>query len=184
MLYLLPFLLVGILLTGCQVIGARNPIHSVFWLVITFIQTALILVLLGLDFIAFMTIIVYVGAIAILFLFVILMLQLTTHYQESWWVYGPSLLFISSLLFSGGYIAHIPYGGTLNFNLIQPLAVAPSSNVVTLGSFFYQQYSLIFVGVAMILLVAMVGAMALSKVTSSPWLRQQSLFNQAQRQCS
>lgn len=73
----------GTVVSGIMVISALNPVHSVFWLVVAFINSAALFILLGVDFIALMLIIIYVGAIAILFLFVIMMLNLAEGGGES-----------------------------------------------------------------------------------------------------
>nr|YP_009257433.1 NADH dehydrogenase subunit 6 [Haliclystus antarcticus]ANH09496.1 NADH dehydrogenase subunit 6 [Haliclystus antarcticus] len=166
MVYFLTPLLLGILLTGSQVITSRNPVHSVFWLVLTFIQSAFIFITWGLDFIALMTIIVYVGAIAILFLFVILMLQLantpTSNLAQTW----PTLFFIATGVFLGGYLSQSFSSLPFPNNPLYPENLSAWSNVEAIGQTLYSTYPLLFVAAGFTLLVAMVGAMVLSKVTS------------------
>jgi len=113
----------GAVYSGLMVISSRNPVHSVFYLVLAFITTSLLLIIMGIEFLSILFIIVYVGAIAILFLFVVMMLNIklveimdnTTRYVPIGFIIGLIFLsLISSMidfpLIGGPTGAHSPMG--------------------------------------------------------------------------
>lgn len=155
-------------MSGIMVISSISPVHSVFWLVVTFINSAALFILLGLDFIALMMIIVYVGAIAILFIFVIMMLNLAEGGGESDMInyapigFGLGTFFLGALVSGGGGIYGTLLGGG-EWNLTRPWALQKSHNIEAIGRILYSDCYYLFILVSFILLVAMIGAIVLTQ---------------------
>jgi len=144
------------------VIFARNPVHSVLWLILAFFNSAGLMLLVGAEFIAMLVVIVYVGAVAVLFLFVVMMLDIDFASLRS------------------GFTKNLPFGVIIALVLLGEIVVAimahnagpamagreiPDSNVpniVALGQLMYSRYLLAFELAGLILLVAMVGAIVLT----------------------
>jgi len=148
---------------GLMTVIARNPVHSVLWLILAFLSSAGLFVLLGAEFVAMLLIIVYVGAVAVLFLFVVMMLDVDfAELKAEMARYMPLALLIGVVLlmqlgiafgawdFSDGYEAR----------LAQPIGDA--ENTKQLGMILYDQYFLIFQLAGLILLTAMIGAIVLT----------------------
>ena len=88
-----------VVLSALFVIAARNPVHSVLWLICAFFTSAGLLVLIGAEFLAMLLVVVYVGAVAVLFLFVVMMLDINLdRLREGFWDYLPIAGFVSVLL--------------------------------------------------------------------------------------
>ena len=152
--------------SGLLVVLARNPVHSVLWLILTFFSAAGMMVLMGAEFVAMLLIIVYVGAVMVLFLFVVMMLDVDFAELKSGLAdYLPIgaliglLLVIELALVSGHWI----------FSDAAPdarAAVMPAPtdtpNTHALGQIFYDKYILVFQLSGLILLVAMIGAIVLT----------------------
>ncbi|MGQ9365201.1 NADH-quinone oxidoreductase subunit J [Azospirillum sp. ST 5-10] len=152
--------------SGVMVISARNPVHSVLYLILAFFQAAGLCVLLGAEFLAMILVIVYVGAVAVLFLFVVMMLDI--NFQE----------------LRSGFLTYLPIGGLVGLILLVELAVvlgawvvapeaaglaaapAPAVDQVTnthaLGLLVYTHYVYLFQAAGLVLLIAMVGAIVLT----------------------
>ena len=144
------------------VIFARNPVHSVLWLILTFFNAAGLMLLLGAEFIALLLVIVYVGAVAVLFLFVVMMLDIDFASLRS------------------GFTRNLPFGIIIALVLLAEIVIAVSAwkagpalsgrevaattqpNIVALGQLLYSRYLLAFELAGLILLVAMVGAIVLT----------------------
>ena len=146
------------------VIFARNPVHSVLWLILAFFNAAGLMLLLGAEFIAMLLVIVYVGAVAVLFLFVIMMLDVDfTELREGFSDYLPiglviGAVFLAELLLVGG-------GWVINPGAVKSITSAiPThvSNTEALGLVLYTKYIHYFQTAGMVLLVAMVGAIVLT----------------------
>jgi NADH-quinone oxidoreductase subunit J len=157
-----------------MVIAARNPVHSVLFLILTFFNTAGLFVLLGAEFLAMILVIVYVGAVAVLFLFVVMMLDINfAELRQGVINYLPigglvgAILLIELLLVIGSWVispsaAHFtmaPTPGSL-------------SNTVALGRILYTQYAYPFEAAGLVLLVAMIGAIVLT-LRTRPGVRRQ-----------
>jgi NADH-quinone oxidoreductase subunit J len=164
-----------------MVISARNPVHSVLFLILAFFNAAGLFVLMGAEFIAFILVIVYVGAVAVLFMFVVMMLD------------------INFVEMRQGFLQYLPIGGLIGTVLLVELVfvvtswtVAPDSggllaakvpalteahNTEALGRLLYTQYIYLFQGAGMILLLAMVGAIVLT-LRDRPGVRRQSIGGQ------
>jgi NADH-quinone oxidoreductase subunit J len=152
--------------SGLMVTVARNPVHSVLWLILAFLNAAGLFVLLGAEFVAMLLVIVYVGAVAVLFLFVVMMLDIDfaelkgemARYMPLAGLIGVILLMQFGLAFG----AWVQADGALG--LRQAVAPAPSEmeNTKALGLLIYDKYIYLFQASGLILLVAMVGAIVLT----------------------
>ena len=147
-----------------MVIAARNPVHSVLFLILAFVNAAGLFVLLGAEFLAMILVIVYVGAVLVLFLFVVMMLD------------------VDFAVLRAGFLKYLPVGATIGILLLVELililvawvtapeitAQAPTppvsqmSNTMALGQILYTKYVYLFEGAGLILLVAMIGAIVLT----------------------
>lgn len=164
------YLFAGILtLSALLVITARNPVHSVLWLVLAFFNSAGLFVLLGAEFIAFLMVIVYVGAVAVLFLFVVMMLEVDfKSLRQGAMQYVPLGLVIGGILLAEMIFM---YSGLE----IAPETVATTehvTNTVALGRVLYTQYAFPFQVAGLVLFVAMIGAIVLTHRTRPGVLRQ------------
>jgi len=162
----LSFLLV---LSAILVISAQNPVHSVFFLILVFLTSAIFLFLLEVEFISLLFVLVYVGAIAVLFLFVVMMLDIkVTRAENDFFVYVPMGIFLGLIFFLEVFM-------TLHENFV-PISPLDSqqiytnwilnldtiSNIEVLGQLIYTYYFFYFLISGIILLVAMVGAIVLT----------------------
>jgi len=148
--------------SAVAVIFARNPVHSVLWLILAFFNAAGLMLLLGAEFIAMLLVIVYVGAVAVLFLFVVMMLDVDFASLRS------------------GFTRNLPFGIIIALVLLAEIIIAVSAwkagpaisghaipeasqpNIVALGQLLYSRYLLPFELAGLILLVAMIGAIVLT----------------------
>ncbi|MGB0354049.1 MAG: NADH-quinone oxidoreductase subunit J [Paracoccaceae bacterium] len=148
------------------VVLARNPVHSVLWLILSFLSAAGLFVLLGAEFVAMLLIIVYVGAVAVLFLFVVMMLDVDfAELKAGMAQYMPLALLIGVVLLIQLGLAY----GTWTFSdgidtrLGNPTpAIDQMHNTKALGMILYDHYLLVFQLAGLVLLVAMVGAIVLT----------------------
>ena len=171
-------------ISALNVIFQRNPVHSVLWLILTFFNAAGLFVLLGAEFVAMILVVVYVGAVAVLFLFVVMMLDINiTIIREGFlkylWV-GATIGVI--LLIELGFV----FGGWVMSPEAESLRVAPApppdalSNTEALGNLLYTEYAYLFQAAGLILLVAMVGAIVLT-LRRRPGVRKQNIADQVNR---
>ena len=146
--------------SALAVIFARNPVHSVLWLILAFFNAAGLMLLVGAEFIAMLLVIVYVGAVAVLFLFVVMMLDVDFASLRS------------------GFTKNLPFGLLVALVLLAEIIIAVSArnvgpgtgviptvtqpNVVALGEMLYSRYLFPFEIAGLILLVAMIGAIVLT----------------------
>ena len=150
------------LLGAIMVITSLNPIHSVFWLVLVFLNTSALLLLLGFNFVPLMLIIVYVGAIAILFLFVIMMLDiLQLRRIDSISNIIPIVLFVFINLLTHLFIYFKDYNIFMNINNNSTWIINPESQVDSIAKVLYSFYGYPFIIISLLLLVAMIGAIIL-----------------------
>jgi NADH-quinone oxidoreductase subunit J len=148
---------------GVMVVSSRNPVHSVLFLILAFFNAAGLFVLIGAEFLAMILVIVYVGAVAVLFLFVVMMLDIDFAQMR------------------GGFVRYLPIGALVGFILLAELVlvigswvVAPGvpspaaaggvslTNTRALGDILYTRYLFAFQAAGLILLVAMIGAIVLT----------------------
>ena len=171
-----------VIASAVMTIASRNPVHSVLWLILAFFNAAGLFLLLGAEFIAMLLVIVYVGAVAVLFLFVVMMLDVDTASVRA------------------GFARYLPFGGLLAIVLLAEIVFAIAAwnageialavkaaptdpnlpNTQALGTVLYTRYLYVFEGAGLVLLVAMIGAIVLTHRTRSG-LRPQNVSRQVQR---
>jgi NADH-quinone oxidoreductase subunit J len=177
------YLLSGVMITaGAAVIFSRNPVHSVLWLILAFVNAAGVFLLLGAELLAMLLVIVYVGAVAVLFLFVVMMLDID----------------FASLC--AGFARYLPFGLLLGVVLATELAIVAGAwefaagaeaaraapvadahgltNTQALGKLLYGDYAFLVVAAGLVLLVAMIGAIVLTH-RQRPGVRRQDAAAQA-----
>ena len=150
------------ILPALAVIFARNPVHSVLWLIVAFFNAAGLMLLVGAEFIAMLLVIVYVGAVAVLFLFVVMMLDIDFAQLRSRFTANLPFGIIIALVLLGETIIAVSAwnaGPTLSGHAI-PATSQP--NIVALGQLLYSRYLFPFEIAGLILLVAMIGAIVLT----------------------
>lgn len=157
------YLFSGILIASAvMVIGARNPVHSVLFLILAFVNAAGLFILLGAEFLGMILIVVYVGAVAVLFLFVVMMLDIDfVELRQGFLSYLPVGALVGIVLLAELLIV---LGGWAFAPDVAPAAptVAGVSNTEALGLLIYTRYVYFFQTAGMVLLVAMVGAIVLT----------------------
>ncbi len=145
-------------------ITARNPVHSVLWLILAFFNAAGLMVLAGAEFIAMLLVIVYVGAVAVLFLFVVMMLDIDfSEMRQGFTRYLPFGLLIAGVLVAETLVAGQAWsaGGISLSNRAAPTA-STGPNLEALGLLIDTRYLYIFEAAGLVLLVAMIGAIVLT----------------------
>ncbi|OWU83649.1 NADH:ubiquinone oxidoreductase subunit J [Oceanicola sp. 22II-s10i] len=155
---------ISLLTGGLFTVVARNPVHSVLWLILAFLSAAGLFVLLGAEFVAMLLIIVYVGAVAVLFLFVVMMLDVDfAELKAEMARYMPLALLIGVILLMQFGLA---FGSWTEAETAEAArtAVTPEGvhNTAALGLLIYDRYFLLFQLAGLILLVAMIGAIVLT----------------------
>ena len=153
-----------VIASAAMVIFARNPVHSVMWLILAFFNAAGLMLLAGAEFIAMLLVIVYVGAVAVLFLFVVMMLNIDFAELRAGFVrYLPlgalvAIILVAELIFAlGAWSA----GGIDLAARVAP-AVTDKSNIQQIGELLYTRYIFLFEAAGIVLLVAMIGAIVLT----------------------
>ena len=180
--YSIAFYLLSIVavLSALMVISSKNPVHSVLFLILSFINTAGLFILLGAEFLAMILVIVYVGAVAVLFLFVVMMLD------------------INFIKLREGFLQYLPFGSLLGIVLLTELAIIFFSDKLTdinlveynklpsfkeientkdIGLVLYTDYFYLFQLSGLILLVAMIGSIVLT-LRQRVGVKKQSIQNQ------
>jgi NADH-quinone oxidoreductase subunit J len=183
MLVTLAFYLFSTILVAAAiaVISARNPVHSVLFLILAFFNAAGLFVLLGAEFLAMILVVVYVGAVAVLFLFVVMMLDI--DFAE---LKRGTLQFLPIGLAVGGILAaELVFLVSLNWQLPTATHIAAAtpagvSNTAALGQILYTDYVYYFQIAGLVLLVAMIGAIVLT-LRHRPGVRRQSIAVQNAR---
>ncbi|ABF63489.1 NADH-quinone oxidoreductase subunit J [Ruegeria sp. TM1040] len=149
---------------GLFTVISRQPVHSVLWLILAFLSSAGLFVLLGAEFVAMLLVIVYVGAVAVLFLFVVMMLDVDfAELKAEMARYTPLALLIGLVILMQFVIAYGSWESAHSVaeNLSQPIPT-DRHNTEALGLILYDQYFLLFQLAGLILLVAMIGAIVLT----------------------
>ena len=190
MIQLLAFYLFAALViaSGALTILARNPVHSVLWLILAFFNAAGLMVLVGAEFIAMLLVIVYVGAVAVLFLFVVMMLNIDFAELRAGFIRNfPLGIAIAAVLLAELVLGIGAYrAGALDLGTPDGSA-APSlgeSNIENIGALLYGRYLFLFETAGIILLVAMVGAIVLTHRGSRAVRGQQDIGKQIARKPS
>lgn len=171
-----------VLASGALTILSRNPVHSVLWLILAFFNAAGLMVLAGAEFIAMLLVIVYVGAVAVLFLFVVMMLDIDfAELRAGVMRYAAIGLALAVALVAEIVIAVGAYsaGGIQLGRRIAPVD-ADVPNIVAIGQLLYTRYLFVFEGAGLVLLVAMIGAIVLTHRERSG-LRPQNISRQINR---
>ena len=168
-----------------MVIASRNPVHSVLFLILTFVNAAGLFMIAGAEFLALILIVVYVGAVAVLFLFVTMMLDVDfASLRQGMLQYAPVgmvvgiILLLELLLVGGSFILPVGSGASA----MVPID-AGISNTRAIGQLLYTRYVFLFQGAAGVLLVAMIGAIVLT-LRHKPNVKRQDVFRQTGRKRS
>ena len=162
---------------GFMVISSKNPVHSVLFLILAFFNSAALFVLLGAEFLAMLLIIVYVGAVAVLFLFVVMMLDINyVEMREGMMQNLPmggliGAILTGELAFVAGTSINTPDGGLLGIAKPTP-DMLDVTNTEAIGAILFTDYIYVFQAAGMVLFVAMVGAIVLTHRTRSGVKRQ------------
>ena len=172
-------------ISAFAVISVRNPVHSVLFLILTFFTSAGLFVLLGAEFLAMLLVVVYVGAVAVLFLFVVMMLDVDFAELKK------------------GFVSYMPLGALIALALMgelalvasasmsaqgAPIAIAPTqageiTNAEAIGQVLYTDYLLVFQMAGLVLFVAMIGAIVLT-LRHRPGVKKQNIAAQVGRKRS
>ena len=167
--------------SGVMVISARNPVHSVLFLILAFFNAAGMFILMGAEFLAMILVVVYVGAVAVLFLFVVMMLDISSsQVREGFMQYLPVggliglILLVELLMVIGAWVAVPGAAGPARVP-IPSLDVA--ANTEAIGAVLYTTYVHLFQIAGVILLVAMIGAIVLT-LRQRPGVRRQRVGDQ------
>lgn len=174
------WILAAIVITSAIfVIAARNPVHSVLWLILAFFTSAGLLVLIGAEFLAMLLVVVYVGAVAVLFLFVVMMLDVDfVELKQGFLSYLPfglliGVIFLAEIVMASFAGPEIP---TSNFDA----SPGAETNAEAIGAVMYTEYLLLFQMAGIVLLVAMIGAIVLT-LRHRPDVKRQSIAKQNAR---
>jgi NADH-quinone oxidoreductase subunit J len=167
-----------------MVISARNPVHSVLFLILAFFNSAGLFILIGAEFLAMILVIVYVGAVAVLFLFVVMMLDINfVELREGFLQYLPigalvGIILVAELVLIFGSWVINPEAA----QIIAAPSAAPSeiTNTHALGRLIYTEYVYLFQVAGLVLLVAMIGAIVLT-LRARPDARRQRIAEQVSR---
>ena len=174
------YLFAGICVASAfMVIAARNPVHSVFFLILAFVNAAGLFILMGAEFLAMILVVVYVGAVAVLFLFVVMMLDVDfAELRQGFLNYLPvgalvGIVFLIELLLVVGSWA---IGSDVPHTITAPIP-SDISNTKALGLLLYTRYVYFFQAAGVVLLVAMIGAIVLT-LRHKPHARRQNVGRQ------
>ena len=173
-----PIFMVLTIISGIMVVTAIHPVHSIIWLVLSFIGAAIVFIQLQADFIALVTLIIYVGAIAILFIFVLMMLNLSSFEFDNN-ISSIIPLGVTSLLGLITLVLGLEYSDMSSLNSGE-MPIKELLEVQTLGFQLYNSYAPHLIVASIILLVAMIGAIILSLETHST-VKRQNTFIQISR---
>ncbi|MBK8082943.1 MAG: NADH-quinone oxidoreductase subunit J [Devosia sp.] len=168
--------------SALMVIASRNPVHSVLFLILTFVNAAGLFMLAGAEFLALILIVVYVGAVAVLFLFVTMMLDVDfASLKQGMLQYAPigvvvgAIMLIELLLVGGSYVL----APEVASQAVVPID-AGIDNTRALGQLLYTRYVFLFQGAGAVLLVAMIGAIVLT-LRHKSGVKRQDIFKQSNR---
>ena len=169
---------------GVCVVSARNPVHSVLWLILAFFSAAGLFVLLGAEFLALLLVVVYVGAVAVLFLFVVMMLDVDfTALRQGFARYMPLGLLVAAILAAEMVLVSSTVAGRgAARDKVAPMASGALDvpNAEAIGRVLYTNYVYFFQAAGLVLLVAMIGAIVLT-LRHKPGVRRQVIMNQVLR---
>ena len=167
------------LVSALMVIMARNPVHSVLWLILAFFSSAGLLVLIGAEFLAMLLVVVYVGAVAVLFLFVVMMLDVDfVALRQGTLRYWPFAMLVGVIFAAEIVLASVM--GVKSRPEAFNAAPGASTNAEAIGQVMYTDYILLFQLAGIILLVAMIGAIVLT-LRHHPAVKRQNIARQTSR---
>nr|YP_783947.1 NADH dehydrogenase subunit 6 [Aurelia aurita]ABG56244.1 NADH dehydrogenase subunit 6 [Aurelia aurita] len=155
-----PIFMILTIISGIMVVTAIHPVHSIIWLVLSFIGAAIVFIQLQADFIALATLIIYVGAIAILFIFVLMMLNLSS-FEFDGNISSIIPLGITSILGLITLIIGLEYSN-INDPEVEEILIKELLDIQTIGFQLYNSYAPHLIVASLILLVAMIGAIILT----------------------
>ena len=170
---------------GFCVVSARNPVHSVLWLILAFFSAAGLFVLMGAEFLAMLLVVVYVGAVAVLFLFVVMMLDVDfAALRQGFARYMPLGLVIAGFLAAEMIVVSttVATRGAAK-DSVTPMASGAGvdvTNAEAIGRVLYTDYIYFFQAAGMVLLVAMIGAIVLT-LRHKPGVKRQVMMDQVLR---
>ena len=171
-------------ISGIMVIVSKNTVHSVFFLILDFISISCLFIMIGAEFLGMIMLIVYVGAVAVLFLFVVMMLNVAKQ-KNTWFksstdsAHIPMGLLVSIIIF---FELIIVLGGwKYNPDLTSQINILSTTNTHSIGNVLYTDYIHLFQLSGMILLVAMIGAIVLT-FRKRTGVKRQSYFKQISRE--
>ncbi len=165
------------------VVSARNPVHSVLFLILSFFSAAGLFVLLGAEFLAMLLVVVYVGAVAVLFLFVVMMLDVDfASLRQGFARYMPLGAVVAGVLAFEmvAVSATVASKGAAAVNADPQASLGQLSNTETIGQVLYTHYAYFFQAAGLVLLVAMIGAITLT-LRHKPGVRRQVIADQVAR---
>jgi NADH-quinone oxidoreductase subunit J len=164
--------------SGYQVISSNNPIMSVFWLILAFLNAAFLLLLLGLEFLPILFCIVYGGAIGIMFLFVVMLLNIKlVEINENATRYLPIGMIIGFIFLYQIYFALSVGTYEASWEMVYYTGLVESSNIEQLGAVLYTDYFIYFLVSSLVLLVSMIGGIVLC-LYHEEGIKRQDLFGQ------
>ena len=171
-----------VIVSGALTVTSRNPVHSVLWLILSFFNAAGLMVLVGAEFIAMLLVIVYVGAVAVLFLFVVMMLDIDFAEMRAGFArYLPFGLLLVAVLLAEIIIATGAWSaGGIGIGQRQAPTPEGVPNIQALGTLLYTRYLFVFEGAGLVLLVAMIGAIVLTH-RARGGVKAQNISRQTQR---
>jgi NADH-quinone oxidoreductase subunit J len=168
-----------VILSAVFVIAARNPVHSVLWLILAFFSSAGLFVLIGAEFLAMLLVVVYVGAVAVLFLFVVMMLDVDfVELKQGTLRYWPFALLVGFIFLAELALVWVA-GIDISMDSFDPSPGA-DTNTEAIGRVMYTDYLLLFQLAGGILLVAMIGAIVLT-LRHRPHIKRQDVGKQTGR---
>jgi len=186
------YLIISSLMIGSSlgILVTRNPVHSILYLILTFAWLAVFLIMIGIEFLAMLVMIVYIGAIAVLFLFVVMLLNIRVielnqqMIKYSWIGALISVAFVAVVFYSYYYTFTLSFEGSEITYINWILFVDETTNMGLLGQIIYTLYSPLFIIASIILLVSMIGPIILtldSSKSNAPFKRGQSISQQMLR---
>lgn len=175
----------GCVASAFMVVFSRNPVHAVLFLILAFVNASGLFLISGAEFLAMVLIVVYVGAVAVLFLFVVMMLDVDfVELRQGFLNYLPvgalvgGIMLLELILVVGGYSLS---DGTLTLASQTGVKIAPDvTNTMALGQVLYTRFFYVFQGAGLVLLVAMIGAIVLT-LRHRPGIKRQDIARQVAR---
>ncbi len=154
---------ISVIVAAAMVIVAKNPVYAVLFLILTFFNAAGLFILLGAEFLAMLLVIVYVGAVAVLFLFVVMMLDVDFDELRAGFIKNaPVGLLVGGVVLGELIMLFFARGAGLPAAASTPAAATPLPNTEALGQILYTKHVYLFQAAGVVLLVAMIGAIVLT----------------------